>query len=116
MSENEKMVQRRVMMIVKILVFAIILIAGFGSAVWQLWNHLMPQIFNLPAIGYWQALGLLALSWLLFGGFRGPMGGRRYGGRGRWARMTPEQRAQFRQAMAERCGQRMPAADGPKVG
>ena len=116
MSENERRVQRRVMMVTKILVFAAIFIAGFGSAVWQLWNHLMPQIFNLPAIGYWKALRLLALSWLLFGGFRGPMGGRRYGGRGRWARMTPEQRAQFRQAMAERCGQRMPAADGPKVG
>lgn len=116
MSEAEKMVQRRVTMIVKILVFAAIFIAGFGSAVWQLWNHLMPQIFNLPAIGFWQALGLLALSWLLFGGFRGPMGRRRFGGRGRWARMSPEQRAQFRQAMAERCGQRTPAADGPKLG
>ena len=116
MSEQEKIVQRRVTMIVKILVFAIIFIAGFGSAVWQLWNHLMPQIFNLPAIGYWQALGLLALSWLLFGGFRGPMGGRRMGGRGRWGRMTPEQRAQFRQVMAERCGQRIPAAEGPKAG
>lgn len=110
------MIQRRVTMVVKILVFAMIFIAGFGAAVWQLWNHVMPQIFGLPMIGFWQAVGLLALSWLLFGGFRGPMGGRRFGGRGRWGRMTPEQRAQFRQAMAGRCGQGSPAAEGPKVG
>lgn len=104
-------------MVVLGLLFAIIFIAGFGSAVWQLWNHLMPQIFALPVISFWQALGLLSLSWLLFGGFRGPFGsGRGYGPgmRGRWEKMTPEQRAQFRQGLRARCGHDAPSTDVPK--
>ena len=36
-----------------------------------LWNWLMPAIFDLPAITFWQAMGLLALSKILFGGFSG---------------------------------------------
>jgi len=91
-------------MTIMIPLFATIFVAGFGSAVWQLWNHVMPQVFGLPAIGFWQAVGLLALSWLFFGGFRGPFGMGRRGMHRRWERMTPEQRAQFRQAMAGRCG------------
>jgi hypothetical protein len=34
-----------------------------------LWNWLMPGIFGLPAITYWQAFGLLVLARLLFGRF-----------------------------------------------
>ena len=114
------MKRNRVVRIAGILLFATIFVAGFGSAVWQLWNHLMPQIFALPAIGYWQALGLLCLSWLLFGGFRGPFGFGRHRGygrgmRGRWEKMTPEQRAQFREAMENWCGQRAPSAETPKA-
>ena len=32
----------------------------------------MPSIFGLGTITYWQALGLMVLSWILFRGFRGP--------------------------------------------
>jgi Ca2+/H+ antiporter, TMEM165/GDT1 family len=106
---------RWAVMTIMIPLFAIIFVAGFGSAVWQVWNHVMPQVFGLPAISFWQAVGLLALSWLLFGGFRGPFGAGRRGMRRRWEGMTPEQRDQFRQAMAQRCGQRA-AAETPKVG
>ncbi len=34
-----------------------------------LWNWLMPDIFGLTEISYWQALGLLILSKILFSGF-----------------------------------------------
>ena len=34
-----------------------------------LWNALMPEIFDLNAISFWQALGLLILSKILFSGF-----------------------------------------------
>lgn len=54
----------------KVALWATIALAGFGSAVWQLWNHLMPDIFGLTPIGYWQACGLMGLCWLLFGGWR----------------------------------------------
>jgi hypothetical protein len=39
-----------------------------GLAVQALWNALMPGIFGLPEVGYWQAVGLLVLGHLLFGG------------------------------------------------
>jgi len=38
----------------------------FGLIVMWLWNALMPGIFNLPSIGYWQAVGLFILAHLLF--------------------------------------------------
>ena len=41
-----------------------------GLAVMTLWNWLMPAIFGLKVISFLQALGLFALSKILFGGFR----------------------------------------------
>jgi hypothetical protein len=86
--------------------FALVFIAGFGMAVQQLWNALMPSIFKLPALGFWQAVGLLALSWILFGSWRGfgHVGMRRHSGR--WSRMSAEERERFRAGMAHRCGRR----------
>jgi hypothetical protein len=43
-------------------------IALFGLAVMFLWNILLPGIFGLPLINYWQAAGLLVLARILFGG------------------------------------------------
>ncbi len=38
----------------------------FGFIVMWLWNWLMPAIFRLPAISFWQSWGLLLLSSILF--------------------------------------------------
>ncbi len=78
------------------LVIGSIVVAGLGQAVLQLWNWLIPSIFGLPRIGFWQALGLMGLSWILFAGPRGMRP------RGPWRRMSPEERARFRQGMRER--------------
>mgnify|MGYP001081935672 CR=1 FL=1 len=40
----------------------------FGLLVKWLWNTLMPVIFGLPVIGYWQAVGLVVLAHVFFGG------------------------------------------------
>ncbi|GAA4412031.1 hypothetical protein GCM10023187_38570 [Nibrella viscosa] len=45
----------------------------------RLWNGLVPQLFNGPRLRFLQALGLLFLTRLLFGGFGGYRG---YGWRG----------------------------------
>ncbi|WP_323141408.1 hypothetical protein [Massilia phyllosphaerae] len=94
-------------LIVLILIWALIAVAGFGSAIWQLWNRLMPGLFGLPVIGFWQAVGLMALSWLLFGGWRGAGGlrSRRHrGGRGDGRHLlTDEERAHLRASMARDC-------------
>jgi len=41
----------------------------FGAVVMWLWNCLMPVIFHLGVITYWQAVGLAVLGRLLFGSF-----------------------------------------------
>ena len=39
----------------------------FGAVIMWLWNCLMPVIFHLGVISYWQAVGLAILARLLFG-------------------------------------------------
>ncbi len=43
-----------------------------GLAVQFLWNTLMPTIFDLPEISYWQAVAIFILCHLLFGGHQPP--------------------------------------------
>lgn len=81
--------------------------ALLGLVVMQLWNALVPELFHGPSLGYWQAVGLLVLSRLLFGGLRGRGGWRghwRHRWRERWEQMTPEERAQLRERIRSRCG------------
>jgi Ca2+/H+ antiporter, TMEM165/GDT1 family len=91
----------------KIAAIAVVAAAIFGFLVMSLWNWLAPAVLGLHTITFWQALGILILSKILFGGFRGRPG---YGGhwrrrmRDRWEQMTPEEREKFRQGMAGRCG------------
>jgi len=89
---------------VKVAILLLIVVAGFGQAVLHLWNWLMPGLFGLHTITFWQGLGLMGLSWILFhGGFLGRPHGmhRRHG---RWDRMSPEQREKFREVMGQRYG------------
>ena len=85
----------------------------FGGIVMLLWNALMPDLFHLPLINFWQALGLLLLAKILFSGFRGgPFPGRwREQARQRWMNMTPEERERFKQEWGQRCGGRFPGAE-----
>jgi hypothetical protein len=46
------------------------LLALCGWVVMLLWNALMPEIFGLKTLSYWQAWGLLILSSILFKGMR----------------------------------------------
>lgn len=47
------------------------LFALVAAVVMWLWNWLMPELFRLPHIGFWQAAGILVLSHLLFKGGSG---------------------------------------------
>src|SRR5262245_18423428 len=98
--------------------FAAFIFVG-GEVVKLLWNWLAPPLFGLPLLGFWQALALLALCRILFGGF-GMHGPRHSSYRHRmtdriadrmadrfaerWQNMTPEQRERFQQRARERCG------------
>ncbi len=82
-------------------------IAAFSAAAMLLWNALMPQLFALPQVDYLQAVGLLVLARLLFGGLGGWHGGSR-GMRGeghlfqhgnklreKWMNMSEDERKEF---------------------
>jgi hypothetical protein len=85
----------------------LVFIAIGGEVVRQLWNWLLPPLFGWPQITFWQALGMLALCRILFGGV-GFHGSGRSGVRrrmaDRWEHMTPEERERFRQGMRARFG------------
>lgn len=101
----------------------VLFISVFGSITMLLWNWLVPEIFNGPVITFWQALGLLLLSKLLFGGF----GGRRFGGHGgahwkhhrfyeRLSKMSLEERERFKARMREKwCGPRDHSGEPPSA-
>ena len=110
--------RRKWMFIVPAALLGIALVAFIGGEIVRLlWNWLLPPLFGWREITFWQALGLLALCRILFGG-KGFHGGRRryasfrqrFGGRmadrvaERWDHMTPEERERFRQRIRERCG------------
>jgi hypothetical protein len=89
----------------KVAVFGVLAVTIFGFLVMSLWNWLAPAVFGLHVITFWQALGLLVLSKILFGGFRGRPG---IGGhwrsrmKERWQQMTPEEREKFRAGLCSR--------------
>ncbi len=90
--------RNRFLRVLMFLPLVMLFIALFGWVVMGLWNWLMPTLFGLKTITYWQGLGLFILAKILFGGFRGPGGAyRRDRMRERWERMTPEEREKFRQ-------------------
>lgn len=82
-----------------------------GWVVMLLWNSTLASIAPVQTINYWQAIGLLILSRILFGGFRfgGPRGG---GGGGhpkaqqwreKWINMSEEERERFKSEWKKRC-------------
>jgi hypothetical protein len=83
---------------------AICLFIGIGGEVVRLlWNWIMPELFGLHEITFWQAIGVLALSRILFGTW----GRNRSGGSKMWRRKDPltrEEYEQRRQKMRERFG------------
>ena len=77
--------RRKWIFIVPLALLAMVLFIAVGGAVVQLlWNWLLPTVFGWRQIGFWQALGLLALCRILFGGF-GFRGGHRTNYRHRMA-------------------------------
>jgi hypothetical protein len=101
---------KRGWMILKMVTLGLIAVAAFTWATMLLWNWLVPTLVNGPMSGYWQALGLLALSKILFSGFGKKHGGGHWKHGGYWrshlyqkmASMTPEEREAFKEKMREK--------------
>jgi hypothetical protein len=94
-----------------ILLIVIAAVAFFGWIVQSLWNWLIPAIVGWRPITFLQAIGILLLCKILFGGFRG-RGGMRGGMHWRhrlgerWEKLSPEEQEKFRRAWRGRCGPR----------
>ena len=78
----EQSVKHYVTKAFKILFYIILgLVVAFlvGYVVMHLWNWLMPYLFGVPEVSYWQAVGVLVLSKIIFGfgGGDGPSKGRK---------------------------------------
>ena len=90
-----------------------------GEVVMLLWNWLAPALFGLRQITFWQALGLLALCRILFGGVGLGGGSHRSNSRRRtaerWEQMTPEERERFRQGLHGRGGRTTPLDSQPSA-
>ena len=86
-----------------------------GAIVRWLWNWLLPPMFGWHPITFWQAVGLLALCRILFGGLGlgGNPGSRaRRRAAERWENLPPEERERLRERMRERWGFGPPAGEG----
>lgn len=87
---------------------AVVLLLTF--IVMTLWNNILTPVLNVHSIDYGQALGILVLSKILFGGFRGGGGWRGRGQywnsdmRNKWQNMTAEEKQKFKQEWRNRCG------------
>ncbi len=98
-----------------LLFFVLFIAAGlaFSAIVMALWNAILPAVIGVKTITFLQAIGILLLSKILFGGF-GRRGGWNGGRRSPWkdkmqekfANMTPEEREKFKAEWKSRCGGR----------
>ncbi len=112
--------------VLKGIAFFIIFVFLFGFITMSLWNALIPDLFHGPTIVYWQAIGLLVLAKIFFGGFHGGHRGRCGGKHRHWSKewgkdwdtyqgwrcwgqdweekiknMTPEEREDWKRTMKE---------------
>jgi hypothetical protein len=106
MNDRRKKIKRLIWMAPAAILGMVIFTFIGGEVVKLLWNWLAPEMFGLRQITFWQALGLLALCRILFGGFGLSGGSHRSRSRRRmaerWEQMTPEERERFRQSMPGR--------------
>jgi hypothetical protein len=93
---------------VMISVFFIAAVLFFSAVVMALWNAVLPAVIAVQPISYVQAIGLLILSKILFGGFGGRKGSQH---KAKWVAMkekfsgmTPEEKEKFKAEWKNRCG------------
>lgn len=90
--------------ILKRTLLGLLVISAFSTIVMVLWNLLIPEIFGLKAINFWQAVAMFALTRILFGHFWGGRPGEHHHHhdfgkdnhiREKWMEMTSEERREF---------------------
>ena len=93
----------------KIALLILLAVTAMTAIVMWLWNWLIPDLFNGPMITFWQSLGLMLLTRILFRGFYGMKGKGLHGiGMGPWKerydKMSPDEKEKVRELWKKRCG------------
>lgn len=95
---------------VMILVFCTAFVMLFSYIVMRLWNGILPDVLGVKIISFWQAMGILVLSKILFSGFGGFHHKKeQFKNRFRqkmldkWEHMTPEEKQKFKDEWKNRC-------------
>lgn len=88
--------------------FALMFISIFfvlSGVVMFLWNSILPDLLNVNIITYWQSMGLLVLSRILFGRFGKPNRPGYYKGKfnEKFMNMTQQEKEEFRDKWKKRC-------------
>lgn len=87
-------------------ILGVAFVFGITYVVMALWNAILPDLIHVGHLGYWQAMGLLVLCKILFGGFKmnggGNMRNKRW--KDKFQNMSPEEKEAFKQRVKERWG------------
>ena len=107
------MKKHKIIIIAKILIGAPLLIFALGFITMHLWNWLVPTLFNGPVINLWQTFGIVLLSKILFGGFKGKGGCCCGGGnprqawkehmKAKWDNLSNEERSSLKNKFFNKC-------------
>lgn len=84
-------------------------IALMGWVVMILWNYILVPAVHVGALNFWQGVGLLVLTRILFGGFGRGGGWKQRGGpspafKQKWMNMSHEEKQRFKEEWKKRCG------------
>ena len=100
----------RIKKVLMVLTMVIVALLVFGLLVMGLWNAILPDVLGVKLISFWQAMGILVLSKILFSGFGGFAHKKeqfknrfRQKMREKWEHMTPEEKIQFKEEWKNRC-------------
>ncbi len=83
-------------------ILGLIFLALVGLVTMKLWNALMPEIFGIKTISYWQTWGLLLLSCILL---------KNWGGSGEGRRQERKRKKELRRHMNDKCHEENEAID-----
>ncbi len=110
--------KNKIIIIAKIIIGVPLVIFALGYITMYLWNWLVPTLFNGPAINLWQTFGIVLLSKILFGGFKGKGGGCCCGNnrdprqawkehmKAKWDNLSTEERTSLKDKFFNKCGPR----------
>ena len=105
-------------MFFKYFLWVVLALATLSALVMLLWNWLVPAIFGVPGITFFQAAGILILAKILFGGWGSWRHKKQYWQekmRRRVASMTPEERERFKARFKEKWGCHYDDAEGEQT-